>query len=196
MLLGLCAPAFAQVNAVPQVGLTTAYLPKNTYSSSFFGLVPGASATDVVCIAASSTKTVRVQRITIGGTGTAVSLPISVVRRASLDTGGTAATSTALPVAYALDSANAAASAIVTAYTANPTINDTAPGILDNGNLGLVATTVGAAVQPYVLWDYAERNFAQAPLLRTAAQQFCVNLNVTSPTALVNVTFRWTEAPQ
>ena len=59
-----------------------------------------------------------------------------------------------------------------------------------------ISTRIGAAVQPYVLWDYAERNFAQAPLLRTAAQQFCVNLNVTSPTALVNVTFRWTEAPQ
>ena len=92
--------------------------------------------------------------------------------------------------------ANAAATAAVTAYTANPTINDAAPGILDNSNLGLVATTVGAAVQPNITWDYQERNFDQAPILRGAAQQFCVNLNGTSPTALLNITFRWTEAPQ
>ena len=87
LLLGLSAPAFAQVNTVPQAGLTLGYLPKTTYSSAFFGLVPPASATDMVCIAASATKTVRVQRIVLtGSAATAVAVPIQVVRRASLDT--------------------------------------------------------------------------------------------------------------
>ena len=202
----LSAPALAQnqgcvgvggVNTVPTIGVSCAQEPTTTtYGATSVGLIPASAATDIACLSGSATKVVRLQMVKISGSGTAISVPVLLKKNASLDTGGTAATSTALPVAYALDSANAAASATVTAFTANPTINDTAPGILDNGNLGLVATTVGAAVQPYVLWDYAERNFAQAPLLRTAAQQLCVNLNATSPTALLNVTFRWTEAPQ
>ena len=204
--LALAAPALAQqagcigvggVNTVPQTGVTCSQEPTTpTYGATSIGLVPAASATDIACLSGSATKIVRLQMVKISGSGTAISVPVLLKKNASLDTGGTAATSTALPVAYALDSANPTASAAVTAFTANPTINDTAPGILDNGNLGLVATTVGAAVQPYILWDYQERNYNQAPLLRTAAQQFCVNLNATSPTALLNVTFRWTEAPQ
>jgi hypothetical protein len=75
-------------------------------------------------------------------------------------------------------------------------VNDTTPGILDNGNLGLVATTVGAAVQPGLAFNYADRNFSQAPILRGVAQQLCVNLTGTTPTALLNISFRWTESAQ
>src|SRR5258706_14002409 len=84
LILGLLAPASAQVNVNPQVGLTTAYLPKVTYSAGFFGLVPVVTAnTDQVCIAGSATKTIRVQRITVWGTtATAVqNLPVNLVRR-------------------------------------------------------------------------------------------------------------------
>jgi hypothetical protein len=202
LVLGLAAPAFAQVNTVPQVGLTTGYLPKATYSSAFFGLVPPASATDVVCIAASSTKTVRVDRIVIGGSGTAVSLPIEVVRRASLDTGGTIGTTTANPgittqiasrdTGQAL---NTAATAALVSYTAVPTINDSAPVYLDSAMLGVVATTVGAPT-PMTVFDWSrdiENNVQVPTLAKGSTQQICVNFGTTSTTSSLNGQITWTE---
>jgi hypothetical protein len=198
-------PAVAQVpcigvggvNSVPQVGISCAQEPTvTTYAATGVGIIPAASATDIACIAGATGKVIRVQAIRVSGSGTAISVPVFIRKNVSLDTGGTPGTGVVLPVAYALDSANAAASATLISYTANPTVNDAAPGVLTNANLGLVATTVGAAVQPYVLFDFDTRLYSQAPTLRKATEQICVNLNATSPTALLNVTFRWTEAAQ
>ena len=203
-LLGLSAPAWAQVpcigvggvNSVPQVGISCAQEPTvTTYAATGVGIVPAASATDIACIAGAAGKVIRLQQIRISGSGTAISVPVLIRKNASLDTGGTLGTGTVLPVAYALDSANAAASAVLASYTANPTVNDAAPGIIDNANLGVVATTVGSATS-FINFDYYTRFYAQAPLLRKATEQICVNLNATSPTALLNVTFKWTEAAQ
>ena len=205
LLLGLAAPALAQtacptvggINNVNIPGITCAQEPGvPTYAATGVGMVPASSATDLTCLSGKANVVVRLQSVRLSGSGTAISIPVTLLKRASLDTGGTANTGTALPVPYALDSANAAAGAANTSYSANPTVVDTSPGIIDNGNLGLVATTVGAAVQPYILWDYLTRLYSQAPILRTAAQQFCVNLNATSPTAVLNVTWKWTEAAQ
>ncbi len=205
-LLGLSAPAWAQVpcigvggvNSVPQVGISCPQEPTvASYVSTSVGLVPAAAATDITCISPSVAGVVlRIQSIRVSGSGTAISVPVLIRKNVSLDTLGTPATSTALPVAYGLDSANPTSKSVQIAYTANPTVNDAAPGLLDSGNLGLVATTVGAAVQPYVYFDYTERNYVQAPLMRKTTEQVCVNLNGTSPTALLNVSWKWTEAAQ
>ncbi len=204
LLLATLAGAEAQCVSVsgasgpaPQFGIVCQSEPTiDTFGATSVGLIPAASATDIACLTGSATKVSRLQSIRVSGSGTAISVPLLLMKRASANTGGTAATSTALPVPYRLDSTDAAPTATTTAWTANPTIVDTSPGILDNGNLGLVATTVGAAVQPFVFWDYLGRNFSQAPVLRGVAQQLCVNLNATTPTALLNITFRWTEAAQ
>ena len=202
LVLGLAAPAFAQVNTVPQLGLTTGYLPKTTYSSAFFGLVPPASATDVLCIAASATKTVRIDRLVIGGSGTAVSLPIQVVRRASLDTGGTIGTTTANPgITTQIASrdtglaTNLSASATLVSYTAVPVINDTAPVYLDSAMLGVVATTVGTPT-PMTVFDWSRdiENLVQVPsLAKGTAQQICVNFGAVSTTSSLNGAITWTE---
>lgn len=198
------ASASAQVNLVPQNGLITAYNPKVTYSSAFFGLVPPASATDMVCIAASATKTVRVDRIVISGSAaTALSLPITVVRRASLDTGGTAASTTANPgittqiasrdTSLAL---NTAASATLISYTAVPTINDTSPVYLDSAQLGLAANTVGVVSAPVVFdWSRDINALVQVPsLAKGSTQQICVNFNSTSiTTGALTGQITWTE---
>src|SRR5882672_10584996 len=100
-LLALGTVAFAQaVNTVPQVGVETAIIKQSTYAAVSVGLVPAASATDIFCISASASRTVSIKRIGISGTaGTLVTAPFTVLRRATVDTGGTAATTTALPVA-------------------------------------------------------------------------------------------------
>src|SRR5882762_6677988 len=96
--LAFATPAWAQVTTVPQIGLGIGYVAKVTYSSAFFGFVPFTGATDEICISGSATKVVRVNRIVLGGTASAIiNVPITVLRRASLDTGGTAASTTANP---------------------------------------------------------------------------------------------------
>lgn len=203
LLLGLTSASFAQcvgagnINIAVLPGMACNSEPTIlTYGATSVGLVPAAAATDVACLIGSASRVTRLQMVRISGSGTAISTPVVLLKRASANTGGTAATGAALPVPYALDSTNSAATATTTAYTANPTIVDSAPGILDNGNLGVVATTVGAAVQPFLAWDYLSHPFSQAPTLRGIAQMLCVNLTATTPTALLNISFRWSEAAQ
>jgi hypothetical protein len=202
-LVGVLGPASAQIGAVPQVGVTTGYLPKVTYSSAFFGLAPASSATDVVCIAGSATKVVRVQRIVLSGTaGTLVTLPVVALRRATADTGGTAATTTANPgVTTQIASrdtgqaTNASASAVLVSYTANPTINDSAPVYVDAANLTL-GTTAAATTPLATIFDWSRdvENNVQVPTLRGTAQQLCINLETISVSSgLMAGSITWTE---
>jgi len=204
-LLALC-PASAQINAVPQTGITSGYLPKVTYSSAFFGFVPvTTTGTDQICISGSASKIVRVQRITIYGTTTtaAQTLALALVRRASLDTGGTAATTTANPgIATQIASrdtgqnTNTGSTAVLVSYTAAPTIVDTAPVYIDAQlialPLGLTSTQVPGVADFYFARD-AENN-VQLATLRGVAQQICVNNTATLSNASVWAgSIVWTE---
>lgn len=205
-LLGLSVAAQAQciavggINSVPVPGLNCLSEPSvASFSATGIGIVPAASVTDIACIQGAAGIVIRVQRITLSGTaGTQIVVPATLMKRASLDTGGTPATSTALPVAAKKDSSSAAAKASLNAWTANPTIVDSSPGIIGSSNLLLSKTDgtngIGA---PATVWDFSEMNYSTKPILRTAAQALCINLNSTSPSSgLVNVTFDWTEAAQ
>lgn len=191
------------INTVPSVGITCLQEPfAPTYSATAVGLVAAATPTDIACLQGAAGKVIRLQSLRISGTiTTQLVVPVFLVKRASLDTGGTPATSTALPVAYALDSSNAAASASLNAWTANPTINDSSPGYIDSANLTLskADSTNGSGAGLQTLFEYNERNFMQAPLLRTAAQALCVNLNSNAGTMTgnaISITFKWTELAQ
>lgn len=203
LLLGLAAPAAAQtpcggVNFVPASGVNCLLEPTApSYAATSVGLVPASAATDIACITGSATKVVRVQYVAISGTATSlINVPVIITKHVSANTGGTAATSNALPVPYSLDPSNAAATATTTAWTANPTIADSAPGFVDSNVVSFTATGTIAATGG-VKFDFSERNFMQAPILRSAAQQVCVNLQAsTVSSGVVNVTFKWTELAQ
>lgn len=207
---GLVAPAFAQtntfnggcagangINSVPRSGVSC---PSDsiapTYMATSIGLVPASSATDIACITGNATTIVRLQQIRISGSaGTLVSLPVVITKHASANTGGTAALTTALPVPYKLDSQNPAALATTTAYTANPTIADAAPGLIDSGIATFNVTTVAGGAP--VTFSWTTRAYNEAPVLRGVAQQICVNLNgVTVTSGLLAVSFLWTEQTQ
>jgi|HubBroStandDraft_6_1064221.scaffolds.fasta_scaffold00175_31 hypothetical protein len=188
------------VNTVPQVGLACPQEALvNSYAASGIGIAPAASATDITCIQGATNTVIRLQRLRVSGTaGTQIIVPVVLMKRASLDTGGTPATSTALPVAYPLDSANSAAKATLNAWTANPTIVDSSPGILAVENLILSKTdgTNGVALTES-LFEFDAGITIEKPTLRKATEALCVNLNSTSPSSgLVNVTWVWTEASQ
>lgn len=208
--LGVFAtPSFAQtsfnggcsgasgVNSVPRSGVSC---PSDsiapTYMATGVGIVPASSATDIACITGSATTIVRVQQIRISGSaGTLVSLPVVITKHASANTAGTAATSTALPVPYRLDSLNPAPGATTTAYTANPTISDSTPGLVDAGIATFNLTSaVGSAATTF---SWTTRAYNEAPVLRGIAQQLCVNLNgITVSSGLLAVSFLWTEQNQ
>ena len=202
--LGLIAPALAQVNVVPQIGLTTGYLPKATYSSSFFGLVPVVTAgTDQICINASATKTVRIQRVTIYGVTTTATqnVALSLVRRVSQDTGGTPAATTANPgITTQINrrdvSVAGTATATLVSYTAAPTIVDTAPTYIDNQNIfaPLAASVVNAVPVDFYFARDIENNLSPPTLTAGSTQQICVNNSATlTNTNLWNGSIVWTE---
>lgn len=198
-LLALCTAAVAQVNVVPQIGVTTAYLGKQTYSAVFIGLAPASTTTDLFCISAGTTKNVTLRQIKISGSaGTTLSLPVTILHRASLDSGGTAASTTANPAntISKRNSANGAATAVLIAYTANPTINDTSPTYLDSKQLAVSLTTMATVSIP-VEFDWRQDNVSllQAPYIpKGSTEQICANLNSTSlASGLLTGSLTWTE---
>ncbi len=201
-VLALTAGALAQVNTVPQVGVTSGYVPKATYSSAFVGLVPVTAGTDVVCIKGSATKTIKLTQMKISGTAaTAVqSIPVVLVKRATADTGGTPASTTANPGVTTQiakrDSTQATATATLISYTANPTINDAAPVYLDSQSLTMPIVTSVVDARP-ADFNYTKDavNLLTQPTLRGVAQQICANIQgVTLNNAAVwNGVITWTE---
>ncbi|SRR5213075_2416572 len=198
-LLATLLPASAQVGTVPQVGLTTGYLARVTYSAVFIGLAPAASTTDLICIAGSSSKTIRLQSLTVSGSAaTTLSLPITVLRRTSLDTAGTAASTTANPAntISKRDVGSPTATATLVSYTANPTINDASPTYIDSAQLAISLTTMATVGIPVRFdWSKDTENFLQAPTITQGVTgQICLNLNATSlASGLLTGSITWTE---
>ena len=201
LALGLAAPALAQVNTVPQVGLNTGNLRQNTYSAAIKSLVPEATAaTDFFCITASPTKKVHVNRIEVSGTGTAATQVVLLLHNTVKDTGTAAVAGTYGPVPNPLNPNDPAATAITVAYNStggNPTggVSNVAT-LIRSGELGVVAATVGTPTAPLV-WTFGTPSEAYNQHLDLAAggtDQYCLNFNGATVTASVLQGYiEWTE---
>jgi hypothetical protein len=143
---------------------------KASYAASVTGLVVAASATDIFTIIGSATKTVRITRLRISGikTTAGAAVDIQLIKRSTADTGGTSTAPTIVPY----DSANAAATAVVAAYTANPTLG-TAVGTLIVDSIFVPLATASGTAMDYIFGNRP----SQAIVLRGVAQQLAVNLN-------------------
>jgi len=198
-LLGLLstAPAVAQVNVVPASGLITNILRVPTYTAVSVGLVPAASATDIFCISPGTAKSISVRQVIISGTaGTAITTPFVLYRRASLDTGGTAATGLALPVAGVHSTNDPASGATLTAYTANPTIVDSSPTALGALLVDLpVTTAAGGNTEVTRTFGTGVDFFNKGlDLQKNTTQQLCVNLNGASVSSgVLAISMTWQE---
>lgn len=200
LLLAAPIQSFAQVNVVPQPGVITGYVYKQTFRAVSIALVLAATPTDFFCIAGSSTKTIRVNTIEVSGTvTTAVNIPVVLLRRVTLDTGGTAASTTANPANTIgkLNTTFANSTATLIAYTANPTINDTSPTYLWASTLPLAAAT-GSGNRLYLNFNDDNGGLTSPPTMTNGqtTQQLCLNGQGTSATLTgnsVQVTIEWTE---
>jgi hypothetical protein len=128
---------------------------KHTYSATVTGLVPAASATDFLTIQAGAASgvvpapTVRVTHLECSGQATSSgSKLIQLQPRITLDTGGTSSVVSSVPH----DSTDPSATAIVTSFTANPTVGTATSGVLRAAVLNLPAST--AVGTPPLGWDF------------------------------------------
>ena len=157
---------------------------KQTYSANGSVTIAnaGSATTDVCAIYGSATKNIRVRRIIVSGTMTAIeTLPVSIVKRSTASLGnGTQ------PAEIPYDASNAANTGYVETWAANPgtlgtligTLADifvTFPGTTTSVGNGATTFTFGQLGQPLVL--------------RTASQNVAVNFgNNVINTGLVNCT--------
>lgn len=142
---------------------------KTTYSVGVTGFTPAATATDFWQIIGSNTKTVRVQRISISGFATAaITQDIQLIKRSTANTGGTPSALTIVPY----DANDAAPTAVVNTFAANPSPLGTSLGIARSAKLNLGAT--GAAGS--IVWDFSTRN-TKGLVLRGVAQSLNLNWN-------------------
>lgn len=193
----IATSALAQVNTVPQVGVISNIIRNPTYTASAVGLVPAASATDIFCIAPGVSRTISVRRISISGTaGTAITTPFLIYRRATVDTGGTAATGLALPVGVPQSTIDQASTATLISYTANPTVTDSSPALLSDMLVDLAVTTAsGGDITNVQTWGTSIDLFQKGlSLQKNTTQQLCIALNgVSVSSGVLQISMDWQE---
>lgn len=161
-----------------------------TYAAAVNGLALAATATDIFTISGSATKTIRIAKISINGIQTTASqVGIVLLRRSTANVGGTLTA----PAMVSHDSLNAAATAVIAAYTANATTLGTLVGNIFSERLFVpgAATATDAQGISLMFGDAGE----QPPTLRGTAQVIAVNLaGVSVVGGSANISIEWTEA--
>lgn len=164
---------------------------KHTYSAAITGLVPAASATDLITIKGSSAAAIRVTRVACNGQATASgNALVQLITRSNPTTGGTSSVATAVPH----DPNDSAANASVVSYTANPTAGS-AVGTVRSGYVNLPASNVvGASL---LEWEFGAQNRTASKeiILRNASQVLAINgSGVSFPAGTtLNCSLEWTE---
>jgi hypothetical protein len=164
---------------------------KLTYSCAITGLVPVASCTDLVIVNGSATKTVKITRIEISILATAAaSVDIQLVRRSTANLTGTSTT----PAVAPNDSGDAAATAVVKAYTANPGTLGTLTGVIRTRKY---LCNAPAAAEDFAIWQFGDRAGAKELVLRGVADGVAINLNAgtVGSGGTADISIEFTEEP-
>jgi hypothetical protein len=175
---------------------------KRTYSQAMANLVVASSPTTYWQLCGSATSTVRVTRITIAGRQTtAAHADIQLIKTSTAATGGTIAAGQPFAgvavVGVPYDTGDAAGTALVTAWTANPTVGTpvvASAGWVWAGQIFLGNLTTGQSNTQTVI-DFGNHP-GKAVVLRGAAQCLAISSAVgTGPGSgnLMDITEEWTE---
>lgn len=171
----------------PNIYVTDNEPHKATYSV-FGTFTPAATPTDVAELRGAAGKIIRLKRIIISGAASAGgNVAVSVIRRSTLNTGGTLVN---LPI-VTHDTANLAPAAVYRVYSANPSALGTSVGALAGSRLHF---THSLEVADRLVIDFS-RNNDKAPVLRSATESFGINLGgATLPgSAALDIWTTWTE---
>ena len=149
--------------------------------------IANTGAGDVFCLAGSATKTVRLSRIHVSATASsAIVVNVSVIKRSTLDTGGTPVAETEVP----LDSGNPAATATATGYTVSPTAG-TAVGPIDARKVA-IGVQGNTATVTEAFFTYGDAG-QQSVELYGVNENVCVNVGAAGTGASWAIYFEWTE---
>src|SRR5258708_526007 len=141
------------------------------YRLGAIGATLAATPTDFITLAGAAGVVVRVKSIKLNGVATANgNMPVQLIRRSAVDTGGTSTT----PTLVKMDTNDAAASAVLTLYTANPTVG-TAVGTLASTRINFSTTATGSVVANQG-WDFTWRG-DKPIVLRGATDLLAINFN-------------------
>ena len=167
---------------------------KQTYQAST--IIPLVAAVTINVpffnIIGSATKTVTVKRIVVSGM-TLTAVGYFTINVEKLSTASSAGTSTTL-VATALDTNNAAVTAVVKAYTAAPT-KGTLVGTLRSWRaLWQATTTAAAGITDYYHFDFGDVSGSGGVVLRGVAQELALTFPVVLASAgTLSISVEWTE---
>lgn len=158
---------------------------KNTYAGAVT-ITPATAATDIACLSGSSTKTIRITEVRVSAIGTtANTIPLRFILRSTADSGGTSETVTDVP--YSTSSPGG--TAVLTAYTANPTTGTSIGPIKIDRLTAALLGTIGTQT----IWDFGNKP-AQAVILQGTSNLACINFNSSSITGgSVSFSYEWTE---
>lgn len=158
-----------------------------TYSASITNLTPAATATDVFTLVGAGGVKVRLLHVEIWSSATLSSTnALQLIKRSVLDTNGTHASVAATPH----DSGDAAASATVNSYTANPTALGAQVGS-PLRTAKAMFPAAGTFAMP-IVWNLEDD--AKDWTLESATENIAINMNSTTPGgASLNISITWTE---
>lgn len=160
---------------------------KATYSAGVSNLAVAALTTDFFTITGSATTIVKVTKITFQSESTANAVPeLILLKRSTANSGGTSTTATAVPN----DSADAAATAVVRSYTANPTL-----GTLVGFVRAVKFFSSGASSQPAepVIFEFGN-NHSKPIVLRGTGEVLSLSLaGVTLAGSSLTISIEWVE---
>jgi hypothetical protein len=181
------APAYA---VGPTANVVATPQREATYFASVTALAPGTTATDFLVLTGSATQNVAVKYVACSGAATAAGeINITAIIRTTADTGGT---STAPTIQQASPN-DPAATAVIAAYTAAPTIASSGFGTVSSQHIIRPALTAPAFAGSGYLREFGTQN-DKSPLLIGTASQFALNLGGSVPAGTVlNCTLEWTE---
>lgn len=170
-----------------KVDAATGAITRSTYSAAITNLVSATLATDILTINGSASKTIRVTKISIDGLAvTGGNISVFLIKRSTANTGGTSTTLTNVPH----DSANAAGTAAVKAYTVNPTVLGTAVGTVRSNRVFISGGATTASAED----EQRFGDLGQGIVLRGTSESLCLNLaGVTINSPSLNVWVEWTE---
>jgi len=160
-----------------------------TYAASINSLTVAANPTDVFLIKGSATKKVKIRRIYFTGFQNNASYQdILLIKRSADNTGGTRASLTAVPY----DSNDAAATASVFSYTANPSALGAAVGTLVSVSKMISGknSIVSSYAELFSLTDSPQKTIT----LNNDNEYLAINLaGVTMAGSDLSITIEWTE---
>lgn len=148
-----------------------------------------ASATDVFTIYGSATAGVYITKIEVSGFQTTAALArLALIKRSTLDTGGTPVALSAIPH----DASDPASSVVVNTYTANPAVLGAVVGNIDVAYVIIpLATGATGSGYPYT-FNFGER--AKVVFLNGVNQGLALNLNaVTFAGCTLAIRVEWYE---